>query len=544
MAIDLPPVMPPQLASHIQIEAAANSDAAAITASIGGINIRVIGNTQLSSAQIEAILAEAISPSEAITTLTRRYYNAGHLLVSVSYYRVDDTVTVLVSQATVKGVRGNPQVTTHFASLVGDSDLSLAEFDRARVLADLQAERAGLAYSIAYEQHYDNQVILDFREQVLADHDATDFIVEANNKGSRFLGRYAGLAGVKHQFATGTELNVAYRTIFEELGEAGDGDDYQQFDIGVEHPFRFGLYGIEASHIEYQRHPSVTTTTSGGGLCLPPLLNCAVVSSSETVNLDAEIDSIALSGEQVLYSNPVRRWTVFERIEHVSSEIHAVGQSAPLLEERYQTLEVGGKYSLRGSLADAPSYLKTQVSIKTGFGDGGSFASDTSNDVAIGKREAEFILLQPKLGYKFAVAPGYELAFNFNGQFADNTQLPQQQQFVLGGMNSMSAYLPGVLIGDDGYYFHLAANGKHEWWGLAWETSLFAEYAATRFNNASGELAATQSLADAGFRFSLKPGYGFETELLAALPLMDDVVDGDRLNELEADFFWRLRWVF
>ena len=100
MAIDLPPVMPPQLASHIQIEAAANSDAAAITASIGGINIRVIGNTQLSSAQIEAILAEAISPSEAITALTRRYYNAGHLLVSVSYYRVDDTVIALPMSST------------------------------------------------------------------------------------------------------------------------------------------------------------------------------------------------------------------------------------------------------------------------------------------------------------------------------------------------------------------------------------------------------------------------------------------------------------
>ncbi|WP_373082198.1 hypothetical protein [Zhongshania sp.] len=544
MAIDLPPVMPPQLASQMQIEAAARVETAAITAVIGGINIRVIGNTQLSTSQIEVLLAEAESPSAAITALTRRYYNAGHLLVGVNYFRLDDTVTVLVTQAVVKGVRGNPQVTAHFASLVGDTDLSLAEFDRARVLADLQAERAGLAYSIAYEQHYDNQVILDFREQVVADHDATDFILEMNNKGSRFLGRYFGLAGVKHQFGSGTEMNIAYRTIFEELGEAGDGDDYQQFDIGFEHPFRFGLYGIEASHIEYQRRPQVTTSSSSGGLCLPPLLNCAVVTGTETLDLDAEIDSVALSGEQVLASNPVQRWTVFERLEHISSEIHAAGHSEELLEERYQTLEVGGKYSVRGSLADAPSYLKAQLSLKAGFGDGGSFGRDASEDVSIGKREAEFLLVQPKLGYKFALAPNYELALNFNGQFADNTQLPQQQQFVLGGMNSMSAYLPGVLIGDDGYFFHLSANGKHQWLGFAWESSLFAEYAATRFKNTRGELSTNQSLADAGFRLALKPGYGFETELLAAVPVMDDVVDESRLAALEADFFWRLRWVF
>ncbi len=544
MAIDLPPVMPPQLASQMQIEAAARVETAAITAVIGGINIQVIGNTQLSTSQIEVLLAEAESPSAAITALTRRYYNAGHLLVSVNYFRRDDTVTVLVSQAVVKGVRGNPQVTSHFEGLVGDTDLSLAEFDRARVLADLQAERAGLAYSIAYEQHYDNQVILDFREQVIADHDATDFILEMNNKGSRFLGRYFGLAGVKHQFASGTEMNIAYRTIFEELGGAGDGDDYQQFDIGFEHPFRFGLYGIEASHIEYQRRPQVTTTSTSGGVCLPPLLNCPVVTGTETLDLDAEIASVAFSGEQVLASNPVQRWTVFERLEHISSEIKAAGQSAAVLEERYQTLELGGKYSVRSSLADAPSYLKAQLSLKAGFGDGGSFGSDASEDVSIGKRDAEFLLLQPKLGYKFALAPNYELALNFNGQFADNTQLPQQQQFVLGGMNSMSAYLPGVLIGDNGYFFHLAVNGKHQWWGLAWESSLFAEHAATRFNNASGELSASQSLADAGFRLALKPGYGLETELLAAIPVMDDVVDESRLTALEADFFWRLRWVF
>ncbi len=544
MAIDLPPVMPPQLASQIQIEASASEKSAPISAVIGGITVRVIGNQLLSNTQVEALLAEAETPSAAITALTRRYYNAGHLLVSVSYYRLDDTVTVLVNQALVKGLRGNSQVTSHFAGLVGDPDLSLAEFDRARVLADLQAERAGVSYSIAYEQHYDNQVILDFREQVIADHDATDFILEMNNKGSRFLGRYFGLAGLKHQFGNGTELNVAYKTIFESLGEAGDGDDYQQFDLALEHPFTFGLFGIESSHIEYQRHPQVPTSAAGGGLCLPLLNNCAVSGAVETVFLDAEIDSIALSGEQVVYSNPVRRWSAFERIEHISSEIRSASQSAPLLDENYDTLELGAKYSQRGSLVEAPSYLKAQLSLKTGFGDGGSFASDSSDAVSIGKREAEFILLLPKLGYKFALAPDYEFALNFNGQFADNTQLPQQQQFVLGGMNSMSAYLPGVIIGDNGYFAHLAVNGKHQWWGLAWESSLFAEYAATKFNNARGELAPNQSLADAGFRLSLKPGLGLETELLAAVPVFDDVVDESRLESLEADFFWRLRWVF
>ncbi|WP_269618540.1 hemin-binding protein [Zhongshania sp. BJYM1] len=543
MAIDLPPVMPPQLATHSQIEAATQKNAEAITAVVAGITMRVVGNQYLSPEQITTILSAAETPSAAITALTRRYYNAGHLLVGVSYFRVDDTVTVLVSQATVKGMRGNPAITAHFDGLVGDPDLSLAEFDRARVLADLHAKRAGLAYSIAYEQHYDDQVILDFREVPVVDHNATDVVVEMNNKGSRFLGRYFGLAGVRHRFGTGTEASLAYKTIFEDLGEAGDGDGYQQLDFSIEHPFTFGLYGLDFTRIEYQRQPTFASA-GGGGLCLPPLISCTPASGATVVNLDAEIDIATLSGEQVLYSNPVRRWSMFERIEVVDSEIQSDLQSLPLLDESYQTVELGAKYSMRGALADAPSYFKAQVSVRGGFGDGGSLESDASDGVGIGQRSADFIMLLPKLGYKFALAPHYEFALNLDGQFADDTQLPQQQQYVLGGMNSLSAYLPGVLIGDNGYLVHLAITAKRRLWGMPLEASIFAEYGATSFNGVSGELGSDQVLADAGIRFNLSLGYGFETELLAAAPLMDDVVDEARLDSLESDFFWRLRWTY
>lgn len=547
MAIDLPPVMPPQLATHIQIEAASQANAEAITAVVAGITVRVVGNQYLSPSQITSILSAAETPSDAITALTRRYYNAGYLLVSVSYFRVDDTVTILVNQSTVKGIRGNSAITAHFKGLIGDPDLSLAEFDRARVLADLHAQRAGLAYSIAYEQHYDNQVILDFREVPVDDYDATDVVLEMNNKGSRFLGRYFGLAGLRQRFNTGTEASLAYKTIFEDLGEAGDGDGYQQLDFSVEHPFTFGLYGVDFTRIEYQRQPQISTSPGGGlglGLCLPPLISCAPSGGSAVVDLDAEIDVATFSGEQVLYSNPVRRWSVFERIEYVNSEIQADVQSQPLLDESYQTVELGAKYSVRGALATSPSYFKAQLSLRAGFGDGGSLESDRSDGVGIGQRSADFVMLRPKLGYKFALAPHYELAVNLDGQFVDDTQLPQQQQYVLGGMNSLSAYLPGVLIGDNGYFVQAALNAKYRVWGMPLEASLFAEYGATSFNGVSGELGSNQSVADVGVRLSAMLGYGFETELVAAAPLMDDVVDKARVDTLESDFFWRLRWTY
>jgi hypothetical protein len=546
MAIDLPPVMPPQLATHTQIEIAAQTNAEAITAVVAGITMRVVGNKYLSPAQIASLLAAAETPSAAITALTRRYYNAGYLLVSVSYFRVDDTVTVLVNQSTVKGMRGNVAITAHFNGLIGDPNLSLAEFDRARVLADLQAQRAGLAYSIAYEQHYDDQVILDFREVPVDDVDATDVVLEMNNKGSRFLGRYFGLVGLRHRFDSGTEAGLVYKNIFENFGEAGDGEGYEQLDISIEHPFTFGLYGADVTRIQYQRQPQVATNGGDGSdFCAPPvLIACTPAAGGTVVNLDAEIDIVTLSGEQVLYSNPVRRWSVFQRLGYVNSEIQSDLQSASLLDESYQTIELGAKYSVRGALADGPSYFKAQLSVSAGFGDGGSLESDRSDGVGVGQRSAEFFMLRPKLGYKFALSPHYELAVNLDGQLADDTQLPQQQQYVLGGMNSLSAYLPGVLIGDNGYFVQASVSAKHRVLGVSLDASIFAEYGATSFNGVSGELGSVQAVADTGVRLSAVLAYGFVSELVAATPLLDDVVDKAHLDALEADFFWRLRWTF
>lgn len=547
MAIDLPPVMPPQLASQQEINAVADSSASVVSATIAGVQLKVLGNTLLSADQVQSVLDRAKAPSEAITALTRRYYSAGHLLVSLRYFRSGNTVTVLVSQSAVKGLRGDPQVTRHFQSLIGDTDLSLAEFDRARVLADLQAKRRGLSYNISYEQHFDDQVILNFQTQDAPAYQPREFTLDASNRGSRFLGRYFGAAGLRQQFSSGTEAALVYQTAFPDLGEAGDGDQYHQLELRLDHPFTFGLYGIDVSHIRYEREPEITMAEGGilGGICLPPLISCEPDTAS--VQLDAEITELALTGEQVLYSNPVRRLNLFQRLEHTDSSIELAGSSAELLDESYETATVGLRYSSRANQLNVTQFLKAELGLSVGLGDDdGSFGRDSDtgsgNDVSIGKRSAEFVILRPQFAYQRDLAVGLQLDASFQAQLTDDKQLPQQQQFVLGGMESLSAYLPGVLIGDAGYYLKLELSSKQQWWGLDWEPGVFFEYGASQFVDASSTLGETQSLSDAGVRLKLALPKGFETELLAAASLHEDVTDERRGGDMEADFFWRLRW--
>lgn len=543
MAIDLPPVMPPQLATQQQIQQAERTEGAVIERRINGILLRVLDAPYLSAEQLKALLAQAESPSAAITALGRRYYSMGQLLVSLQYYRVADTVTVIVNQGRVKGLRGNPRVTHFFGGLVGDADLQLDEFDRARVPADIYARRAAVDYQISYEHHPDQAVILDFIEQPAAEPDASDLGVELNNQGSRFLGRYFAQLDGAQRFATGTELRGAYRTVVSDWGGAQNGDDYHQFSLGIDQPMRYGMYGIEASHIQYNRRFEVEEEVPDGDFCLPPLFPCNAIVQTEVLPLEAEVTEVALQGEQLLYSNPLRRLNLFERLSYVDSEIAPQQGGQALLEERYAALEIGARYTLRDTVLGWPAVARLELATKAGLsGDKGSFGTEPSAEVAIGRRTAEFLITKPAAAFNLSVGPRSELRLSLQGQWADGAQLPQQQQWVLGGGQTLSAWLPGTLIGDDGLLGSLTLQRRYDWGRWQLLSAAFVEYGSARFRDTRDELGDWQSLADIGLGVTLETDFGLQSQLLVATSIHEDVQDEARLDRQQADFFWTLRW--
>ena len=549
MAIDLPPVMPPQLASSAQIaEAEQGTSSSKVEVTVGGIRLQVIGNRYLSNADLRELLLAEATPSAAITALARRYYNTGHFLVGLHYFRRGDTVVVMVSQHTLKGVRGDPAVRRHFRSLVGDPDLTLAEYDRARVLADMQAQRMGVSYRVSYEVHYDKQVILDFIAEPVADHQPSSGAIEVNNQGSRYLGRYFGLAGLSHEFGDGSKLNLGYQTAFVDLGGAQDGESYHQLDARVDRPFHFGLFGLDINHVRYEREPVVAEEDPTAGGCV--LFFCLPGTVFVPVPLEAEITRLGVDGEQLLSSTPRRRISVFEGIDYVDSEIVGdtkASRSEVLLEERYAVASVGAKYAARGRLGQRPDFLTAQLALKVGVGgNDGTLRDRGSSEVSITNRNADFVLLQPRLAYKFDLTPAWTTTFNLHGQLSNDVQLPQQQQFVLGGLGSLSAYLPGALVGDQGVFFHIGVQRRWQFETLSLTPSVFVEYGAARYNDTDDDLGDSQTISDAGIRVTVIPAgdSGLESELVVARGLSDDVADPARLDAFEADFFWRVRWSF
>ncbi|WP_022959864.1 ShlB/FhaC/HecB family hemolysin secretion/activation protein [Spongiibacter tropicus] len=553
MAIDLPPVIPPAAASaDAVIEARRNESG--VQATIDGVAVKVYGNQYLSDSDLVAVLESAATPAEAVIKLAKRYYEDGHLLVSVNYARLLDSIAIIVHQKSLNQVVGAEELSSYFKGLEGDSDLKMSEFHRAKVLADLRSRRAGYNYEISYTEQGLNAVDMVLTRTAVENHKATEFIVEANNKGSRFLGRYFGLAGVKHKTESGTQISASYQTAFTDLGESRDGEELNQVSVSVDHPFAQGLYGIDLNYVDYLREPTISATSPAscplGGTPLSflsdPLFalfgQCTPSTTSLVgVELDAEIIQATLRGEQVLYSTPWKQFSLTQRVEFVDSTIERKDTGEMILDENYQVLELGARYSQnRYQSADTnASRFATNLRLRGGLGDdSGTLGRNGS------ARTAEFIALLPSASYEQRIADGLTFKANARGQLSDS-QLPQQQQFVLGGMDTLSAYLPGVLIGDEGYHLSMALDKAiGELAGIRITPSVFAEMGASRYQDASGELGDMQSLADAGLRVKFEYGKWLYSEVVAAAPVYDDVADEDFIERLEADFYWRLRMTF
>lgn len=557
MAIDLPPVMPPLL-SPIQQLAPYASSTLPYSRKLGNYEIKLTGDHHLNTLELDTLFARAKTPSQLILLVNAATHNKGHLMVRMLYSSpVEGVIHVHAMQAAVGEIKGDEMIRSHFGDLSGDVTLTREEFSTREVLAELHSERAGVDYSVSYEAstHNPNGFNLIFTETPDEDHDATDLILQLGNQGSRFAGRYFFDAGFKHDFSGGSQLSGGYETAITEWGEARDGDDYHQLQLKLDKVFSFGLYGIEARHTQYSRDLGVidVPTTACilpilGGIIPLPCLETASSTPTE-IELDAEIDQIAISGNQVLSADTDHRFTLSQRLDYTDSLIDSnIGTTVQ--DERYATLELGASYHKAQQLGEKLLNWKLGAAVKGGIsGDKGTLGTDeTSAGITAGKRTAEFIVFKPKAEATYALGRNSNIKLGFAAQLADE-QLPQQQQWVLGGADRLSAYLPGVLVGDTGYYADISSNHTWELGAFSLAGGIFAEYGSAQYKDASGsngtsDLGSDSSIADAGVRATLTAWDWLEVRAVIAESLTDDNVDESVLERSEADFFVVVKAVF
>ncbi|MBB3046622.1 hypothetical protein FHR99_000858 [Litorivivens lipolytica] len=552
MPIDLPPSLPPSLENPSSVIDEQRSRGAYIR-TVGDFSVQVSGDHYLSFDELEAIFDKARTPSEAILLMNDQTRQKGHWLVEYLYARpVNGIVHVLAIQKRLGEIEGDDAITHFFSGLENTPSLKRHEFLRRQILANQYSRRTGRDYSTTYSSANAGALNIQLNEKASSKRKRWRGSLQLGNQGNRFVGRYFADTALSYTFSRGTQLQARHQRAIPEWGETGEGEDYNSNRLSISHPSRWGIYELEASHSEYTRNITTPATAGScsaalfGGVCLSSTPGQAASSES----FDATIQTVAINAQQLISADTDHRWTLQQRLEYIDSELS--NRSLTPQDESYTALEIGTRYEALTPVAGKALNWRISLHIDHGLSsDSGTFATaPESPSVAIGKRTAEFTTAKPSFSVIYPITEHWEAELSAQAQLT-NDQLPQQQQWVLGGTSRLHAYLPGVLVGDSGY--HAKASLKRKWSindDVTLSASVFYEAGAAGYedvqlgNSEDVDLSQYSTLQDAGLSASIRAGDHLELTAVAAAPTADSNISVDHIEAQEADFFIVLKASF
>jgi len=538
MPFDLPPPVPPVQAEARVLQTRsreARADDTLIRYKIGDYRLFISGNRHLARDRIDDVLSQARTPSQAVRFLNALYTAEGHPLVNLRYAAAGHTIHVRVEEGRLVAVDAPEILRPFLVDLVGAEQITRSDLESRRLLAGLKAGRAGKNVSAHFEVDPDDRkrYTLVLEQTDVPDHQPVEWTATFGNPGNRFLGRYFGFTDVSAKLGNGDVIDAGYGTAFTGLGDPRNGTDYDNYRLSYNTVNAWGLYSLEGSYTEYG---------------IEDRFNDARFADERE---QAEILDIRLNGNQFLYADDDTRLILEEQLQYVDSTVDFTGGRAlttdgalPLRgtsvqDESYGAARVGVSASQDARLFGRPLNLSGGTGYKRGLG--GHVDNLISTD-----RTADFDVYDANFTTRYTLAHDWQLSLHGKGQLSDDDTLPEQQQWVLGGSDNLSAFLPGTLFGDTGMYGRFQVQTPR-WHVLSRPVRLaaFIEGGTAEFENGGTP---TTTASDYGLKLEVSPLPHLELSAYVADSLgtshVDDVYGEGFAERNEADFFFNVKATF
>lgn len=578
MPLDLPPPLPPQQAEAAVLEQRYEAAEDPLLLKVGRYRLLVSGNDYLSEERIREVTAAGRTPSQVILLLNALYAAEGYLLVNVQYARKGqtDTIYVQVNEGYLAEVDAPPAVEPFFEGFEGERGLTETDVEPMRILAELKAERAGYNLSTSYTIDPDNPaaftLVIDGQED--PNHDPFEFTVAFGNPGNRFLGRYFGLSSLKIDTPDGNQIGLGYATGFTELGSSRGGEDYDRYDLSYTLISSWGLYSLSGSYTKYEVSDLFATDDSD-----PVRIEGDVAES--------EISEVRLAGNQFLYADDDTRWVLEQQLEYVDSTIELTAGNLVVEDQDGNGTADGPLGGLLGGVLDdllggvlTPGTPSTAMAALAGqsiqdehyyaarlgttvsdswslFGKRGSISlgggykrglgGEIENTFTDRERQAQFDLLDADFSVNYQMPWQMLLSLDAKAQFSLDDRVPQQQQFVLGGPGNLSAYLPGILVGDTGTFASLALQlPRWQLFSRPYRFSLFVETGSAKFEGPNPPLRreGTARATDAGIKLEFAPFDFLQITAYTAVGLSESGLSDEVVERNESDAYFNIKATF
>lgn len=491
MAIELPPPLPPQPLPAAQLRQIAGTQ----TVDFQHYRIHLPADGVLQAHMVEEAIAGADTIDEAMSALSQAWYAKGHLSTQLLYAVDADDIYVGLFRRKISALEAPESLRPYFAPLVGAAASDRA-FETQRALANVKADRAGIAAQARLEPTADGatlQIEPDGRELP-----TTTVKADFGNPGNRFVGRHFFDLDLRHSNQAGDQFKLLWNTALTGISD-GRADDYNEESLSWDRVTTAGVWGIGGRAIDY----------NGGG------------------DRDGTVREARLTWLMPLAATLHSRLLLDARVDYLNRELSTTDTQ---LREEYPSVQLAVHYSRSASPDAGPLDLDI----------GSTFRKGLRSDVASTGADLDYFLWRPTVSVNLALSDDWNTGLLLAGQLSTNT-LPLENQWVLGGIDNLAAYLPGIVVGDTGAYG--ALDLLYRGWNLGEvhvSPRVFVEYGLSRYERQSDAATnGTSMLADVGGE--LHASWRFlETSLALATPIAHHRVSSTLRDDSEANLLFRV----
>ena len=522
MAIDLPPL---DTAEHTnaawQQRAAAHQRLSIRTPSH---QFQVFGTEQLLGPEtVKQALTNATDAASARQALLAAFADAGILNAVVAADEQAGQIRLWAMAIGFAGYDGPERLQPYFEDYIGEQPVRYSDFAAHRRLAQMHANRAGFEPFALYEVVDEDLVRKQMKLRVSETRAPWDYAAFAGNTGNRYFGRWIGGGGVSWTHPSSWRLGATYEHAFPELGDDPSDADYDQLSLFSDLVRPWGVVRLESQYAEYDYQGQ------RGARLLP------IAPDDEQPQYEASNLQLKLSGEHFLYMSPHWQWSVSESLSYRRYRNEDIRTDQGRRDERYS--QASGAVSGRWSNDDTDSrpMLFMRAELRQSL-DSQALGTDAQN---------RYTAFGAEVGAASNVLSLGRLVISAQGQHSDDP-LPEAEEWLLGGLDRLNAWLPGVAVGDQGYYARAQYNTPTwtpNWPFSNWGLEFIAAYeqGQTEFVRADGDGSFGRArLANVAMGVNVLTESPWKLELRGARPAMDEGLDPDYLRSQEVDFFLRV----
>ena len=441
-----------------------------------GYHYIIVGNRLLTDAALAEAVKKGRTPEQAVGQIKHAYEREGYFLVALVGKAEGQRVLLQIVQGRLTHIEGPPHLVAYFKRLKNNDRVRNSDVIRRSILAQAYDATNGQQPQISFKPAPEvGGSVMQISQTPLADSHWAGGSLTTGNFGNRYAGHYLAQAQAwaRHD---GITVQLSHSRALTGLDENTRGAFYSATTATVSAITPLGTFQLDGGSTRYQL-----------GKAFAPLYPVG------------KIRTIGLSGNQLLYADSNRRWSLSEGVHRISDVETVFNGSYTLHDQKYLVWDASSDLSWRfGGLFSQAASLSLSGGVKLG-----TAGADSGFTKAPGAPTGHFRLYTASAGITQALSSQYSVQFNLSGQASTDT-LPSYQQWVLGGVNNLTAYLPGTIVGDRGYLGRLALQGPQ--WSLGpmkLSANAFTEYGASRYSYIPVAAPMWQALNDVGASVSV-----------------------------------------